>query len=909
MSSRELDLEDLYRLAAGELDEKRAAEIRRQIGTSQENEDTWKTIQDESDLLSLMKRHLDSLPTEDSTVREAPVLPDGYRFVKVVRRGGQGIVCQAIQESTERTVAIKIIHTPEDGGSAAARMEREFEIVRRLQHPAIVRLYDSGIVAGMRYLAMEFIEGKHLDAWLEERQPTINEKAILLVKMCRAVHHAHQRGIIHRDLKPSNILVDEQGDPHILDFGIAKPTFGAIELRSLTKTGEFAGTLPYASPEQLSGNPDLVDVRTDVHALGLLLYEALAMRHAWHQHVSIADLIRAITELQPTPLSEVAVGIDPDLEAIVARALEKDPDRRNPSAESLERELLRWLRGDPVEARGAGRWYLLRKTLAKNRLFVVALTALFLVLVASTTVCWWFWKREEDSASRAERAEEAMARQKREVEQALQEHLQLGDVLKVRALLVRQRELWPVGPDLRGPCEKWIAGARAIKDNERVHADALDRLRSRALPYSDAEKQRGYPDEFQSLLRLQERLSRLSADAPEREEFESMRNELEAVISLRLHWSYADSSDAFFEEQLGRLLDLLFDLDGARRSVQDRLNRSREIIRRTVDDEHATWEDCLSELAAEPRFQGVEIEPVPGLIPLGRDGTSGLWAFWHVESGGRPRRDEANQRWIPGPDGGLVLLLLPGGTFRMGASPPSDGVKLGQPNIDPWADSTSGPVHPVELRPFFMSQYEMTKGQWRGFRARELGRRPPGLDDADRLVLPVDNVSWVESDRVVRALGLQLPTEAQWEYACRAGTSFVFFTGNDIASLRGHANIFDEGSCGGLAVIHQNKPTPDFDDDYPFLAPVGSLKPNPFGLYHMIGNVAEWCQDWYVAYLSHPPRAGDGLRSDPSSRGRRVERGGSFVLVAKLCTSAQRHHAHPEEALQSLGVRPVLSLR
>lgn len=896
MARRPPDIEELYRLAAGELDAERTAELNKLLETSDEERTRFEMIKEQSTLVELLRLHKDTLPVEetDSSVEDLPALPPGYRFDAMLRRGGQALVVKAIQESTDRTVALKIITGEQATPNAAARMELEFEVIRRLQHPSIVRLYDSGQVQGLRFLAMEFIEGRHLDVWLEDEDPPLSERVALTTKICRAVHFAHQRGVIHRDLKPSNIIIDGDGDPHVLDFGIAKPTFDAMSLRELTKTGEFAGTLPYASPEQLSGDPDLVDIRTDVHALGLLLYESLAQRHAWHAHGSIADLIRAITDLEPDPVTQFNRGVDEDLEAITMCALAKDPDRRYQSAEALERDLRRWLSGDAVEARGQGRWYLLRKTLAKHRLLVVATTLVFLVLAAATGVSWSFWKQEQDAANEARREKERVAA-------LFDQRLQLSDILKLRRLVSRHPSLWPVGPDLVIPCERWLAEADALEKNESAHAQSLKRLRERALPYSDDERALGHPEDFTLLQQVRAELSTLSPDEVDRrKDLEASREELENVVEMRLHWSYADEGDQFFEEQLEQLIDLYVQLDDAVVSVRDRLERSRTFVERTVDLEKEAWDTCIADLSADSRFKGVTLAPVPGLVPLGKDGSSKLWAFWHVETGSRPLRDEQNDRWVPGIDGGLVLLLLPPGSFYMGAVLPPNAEETGD-NIDPFAEEDSGPVHEVRLGALWMSQYEMTEAQWRRFLLRERGEESFGDTGTDA---PAGYVSWREAARVMEALRLELPTEAQWEYAARAGTRTVFPSGTGIPSLEGFANIFDAASYANQRLTSQ--PTPDFDDGHQFAAPVGTFTPNRFGLYDVIGNVAEWCRDSLTGY-SVPARSGDGLRSSRDSQ-RRIDRGGSFLLAAPFCTSAYRHYAEPDERAQSIGVRPSLTL-
>jgi formylglycine-generating enzyme required for sulfatase activity/predicted Ser/Thr protein kinase len=862
--------------------------------------------EDLGEILGLLRRHRDALgPIADAAGPPIPTLPPGYRFEALLHRGGQGVVVKAIQESTDRRVALKIM--PADRGhgrQAFVRMEREFEIIRRFQHSNLVRLYDSGQVEGHRYLAMEFIEGRHLDVWLEDEAPPLTERIELLANISRAVHHAHQRGVIHRDLKPSNILIDERGEPHILDFGIAKPTYEQDDLRELTKTGEFAGTLPYASPEQLMGNPDLVDVRTDVHALGLLLHEAVAMRHVWQEHASIADLIRAITERDAPSLRSVAPNADSDLDAIAAQALAKNPEDRYQSAEALEKDLRRWLRRDPVDARSASRWYLLRKILLKNRLVVGTTFIVFLTLVGALLMYMHLGNRERAQRLDLEEAQRLRQEAQDRMERAYRERVQLSDILKLRTLLDRQRTLWPVGPALIPACEQWLAEANDLKDNETLHADALTRLRKRARDYSEEEKRRGHPESYRELREASAMLAGLAQDDPARQQILADLARLEAEIEVRLYYSYDDADDQFFEEQLGSMMGGLVDLDTAIVAVEDRLGRCRAYVEATVVESKEAWDRCLASLAEDPRFAGWLLDPVPGLIPLDKD-ASGNWTFWHWESGDEPIWEAGLRRFYPGGMGGLVMLLLPPGTFAMGAAP-SGGPGRGAGSLENTDAEDKQPVHDVTLAPFFISQYEFTVGQWRRFSERDSHEvfYLPDVDE-DVLLRPMDDATWREVVRVLDSLGLELPTEAQWEYACRAGTQSVFPWGDDVPALDGRVNVFDMGSCSDLPAAQQNA-TKDFDDGYAFLAPVGTYLPNAFGLYDMVGNVSEWCRDSYVSY-DVPPDPGDGLRGHPESDPTRVERGGSYILNAWQCTSATRQHGHADVRQPSVGFRAVLN--
>ena len=228
----------------------------------------------------------DGKPDTDATVTFKPVgkpnldagadqLPadaiPGYRILKELHRGGQGVVYQAAQESTHRKVALKVmLEGPFAGSESKKRFEREIALVGSLRHPNIVPIFDSGVAQGRFFYAMEYIRGEPLSRYVQSRKLSVDDTLKLFKKVCDAVDYAHQKGVIHRDLKPSNILVDNRGDPYVLDFGLAKVGGAEVEGDAasmlVSVTGQVMGTLAYMSPEQASGRPDEVDMRSDVYS-------------------------------------------------------------------------------------------------------------------------------------------------------------------------------------------------------------------------------------------------------------------------------------------------------------------------------------------------------------------------------------------------------------------------------------------------------------------------------------------------------------------------------------------------------------------------------------------------------------------------------------------------------------------
>src|SRR5690606_15923807 len=195
-------------------------------------------------------------------------------------------------------------------------------VLSHLHHPNIVKLHDRGVIGECAYLVTDWVSGRPLDAWRSERPRPVRDLVHLFRKVCAVTHAAHLKGVIHRDLKPGNILVDEADEPFVLDFGIAK--VGAPDVRDRTRTGEFIGSLPWASPEQAAGSPDRIDVRTDVYSLGVLFYQLLTDRFPYDVDGRPRDVLNAIVLAEPVPPRRLRPEIDAEIETIVLKCLEKD---------------------------------------------------------------------------------------------------------------------------------------------------------------------------------------------------------------------------------------------------------------------------------------------------------------------------------------------------------------------------------------------------------------------------------------------------------------------------------------------------------------------------------------------------------------------------------------------------------
>ncbi len=345
----------------------------------------------------------------DKSIVEAPEAA-GYEIKSEISRGAQGAVFLAVQQATRRRVALKVLLR---GAFASERQlirfEREVEMVASLKHPGIVTVYDSGTTPdGRAWLAMEYVDGDTMDTWLDRSAPEDRDQkqrfiAALIARTCDAVVAAHQKGVIHRDLKPDNILVDSEGAPHVLDFGLAKPVDNSEWDSSrveVTTAGEFMGTFAYASPEQVSGDPDRIDVRTDVFALGVILYESLLGTRPFVLEGSIAYVIRTIAESTPTLPRSVDPSLNRDLETILLHALDRDPDRRYQSPADLARDLHHWLDHEPIEARRDDAWYVARKFLRRHWIPVGVAAAGVATLAIFGATMFVAWNRATEANQR-----------------------------------------------------------------------------------------------------------------------------------------------------------------------------------------------------------------------------------------------------------------------------------------------------------------------------------------------------------------------------------------------------------------------------------------------------------------------------------------------------------------------------
>jgi non-specific serine/threonine protein kinase/serine/threonine-protein kinase len=327
-----------------------------------------------------------------------------YRVLRIIGEGGMGIVYEAEQENPRRIVALKVIRPGFVTADLLRRFEQESQMLGRLQHSGIAQVYEAGTAPSAHgpqpFFAMELVRGRRLDVYAAGENLGIRERLELVARICDAVEHAHQKGIVHRDLKPGNILVDESGQPKILDFGVARATDSDVQATMHTQVGAIVGTLPYMSPEQVGGDPTEMDTRSDVYALGVILFELLSGKLPYDlDKKTLPEAVRVIREEDPTRLTMVSRTFRGDVETIAAKALSKERERRYQSAADLAADIRRYLRDEPIVARPASTAYQLRKFARRNKALVAGVAAVFVVLVIGVVVSSWQAVR----ATRAER--------------------------------------------------------------------------------------------------------------------------------------------------------------------------------------------------------------------------------------------------------------------------------------------------------------------------------------------------------------------------------------------------------------------------------------------------------------------------------------------------------------------------
>ncbi len=787
-----------------------------------------------------------TLPWEAQTWPPEEVGPwiGPYHLLKKIGEGACGIVYLAEQVTpVRRQVALKLVQQDISVRSLVERFKIESQALALMDHPNIAKVLDAGTTStGRPYFVMELVVGVPITTYCDEHQLNCRERIKLLIPVCKAIQHAHQKGIVHRDIKPSNVMVtlqDEVAVPKVIDFGVAKAVRqGVLGPSELTECNHLIGTPAYMSPEQVGLDGIDIDTRSDIYSLGVLVYELLTgttpfsqKEFGYTRHEELWKLIREVEPAKPSvrvvakgKRAEAARcrGTDPtslakllrgDLDCIVMTCLEKDRSHRYETAHGLELDIERYLKCEPVQA-SPPRWvYRLKKFTRRHRGAVIASILVVLALAAGLITSLVLL------AAYRERSIEVLRLSDMQVIEELSD-----GIAGLPGMDYRSRHNAMVG---------WVERARDVFRRRDWHRATLERLR-----------------------RSGTRVDAVPA-------IEGLMGSRQSVAE---HWRFADTPTQWQHDLLEKLVAVLDDLQG----TSDRLNTVEAWLRRSPSESEIDSRWRKAQPFLEP-LCGADFRLPDGFVPLGRDEGSGLWEFVDLNTGLEPERDTAGHTII-GPETGVVFVLVPGGKFRMGSPPEETGRKEDEP------------PHDVEISPFLIAKYEIDQAQWERTMGDNHSRQRGPMH-------PVDTVSWFQAQEFCRKRGYRLPSEAQWEYACRAGTRGAYSADALLEDL-------------GWFVMNAEGTT----------HPVGQKRPSPFGLHDMHGNVIEWCQDRYEAdYYLRPEAARRDPLNDPpdgdeAEQFDRVLRGGPFDGQPEYCRSADRWRQPPQAELKEHGLRPALPI-
>ena len=786
-----------------------------------------------------------------------------YEIVDSLGHGGMGevYVARRADGAFDREVALKVVRADAISGESERRFAAERVALARLDHPGIARLHDGGELAdGRPWFALELVDGRAIDRYCTEEQLGLDARLRLFLDVCDAVAHAHRRLLLHRDLKPSNVLVTPDGRAKLLDFGIAK--FLEDGSDPITRGGRRWLTPEFASPEQVRDEP--LTTASDVYSLGVLLYGLLTGRHPtstpgadWRRDLD------AVVEREPIPPSQVANNANGagmveselrgNLDAVLMRALAKDPLDRYRSVDELRADLLRHLQGEVVRTRRAPLRERALRFVRRRKALVAGLAAVALAIVSGALLL----RAGTDAHQAAARTFEESRREAldaRELADAgLASLTRMSDAWLAQELLrAAEEDHWPLRRSAIEGMQQWV----------RTTEELLGRMPSH--------------HQTEETLRLGNALAGPPLDPVEREWLLSeLRRLRESADQLAL-------DDAT--------------VPGTLAEMHARIERAEKHTRESLEDAEDAWIDAIVDIEFHDGY-GFEMQPQDGLIPLGIDEESGLWEFWVVGTGEDPVRDVDGRIEVRA-EMALVLVLIPGGTAELGCQADDPDA----PNFDPLANPRETRYR-VELDPFFLSKYEVTQAQWLRLSGTAPSRYREGHEHFHSTLQAAESLAWDETSTLLGHYGLGLPTESQWEYAARGGTDTPFWCGDrtaDVGSTRA-GNVADQR-------IAASRPqgAAAFDDGYTAVAPIGLYAQNPYGLHDVIGNVFEWCADWYRlergAYTS-----GNALRDVPDGD-ERVIRGGAFIAPAEDARHAFRGRLRPLQRSMWVGVRPARAI-
>ena len=726
-----------------------------------------------------------------------------FTLVRFLGKGGMGQVWEARQESLRRSVALKLLLPGSVDPSSLEKFVREARAGGKASHKNLVATFGYGDSDGLAWIAQELVHGSAtladaVDRFRErDRLPDdyYTQVARLMEKVARGMQAAHAAGVIHRDLKPANILVGADDEPRVADFGLAKVTDESL---ILSKTGDGAGTWFYMSPEQVSGKRTGLDARTDIFSLGVVLYEMLTLQRPFVGDSS-QQIAEQIDRWDPPVADKVRSHCPRDLAVIAEKAMQKAKAHRYPTMAAMAEDLRRFLADEPILAKPTSAWHRARKWMRRNPTIAATVA---LVTIGGAVSGWQALRNAS----------------------LLRDFDSLATVVQLEEAKTMEHGLYPAWPEMLEAMERWRDQvAMPLLDKQPV----IHKLSSQLSEHATAETTDGKASAAAFLGRTMAKL------ATELDEFAGLQAK---QIAPRIQWA---------------------------RWLRDaRLTAAHPNAR-------VTWPEARTRIRDNPRYAGLNLvladADMHDLVPIGENPKTGLFEFYHLRSAwdgtSDPRTLEIPQHRADGSidvqvGSGIVFVLVPGGETTIGsqASDP-DG-----PRHDPEAQMDEAPCK-VRLAPYLIARHEITRAQWERLGGKRCFLAEDGdvYENRDMPIdgrFPAESMRWLEAKELLAQHGLTLPSEAQWEHACRGGTDSVWWTGNEAASLADSANVYDR--VGEANKVPSNSPLADIDDGFIAISPVGSFRANAFGMHDMVGNVWEHCADMYFDSYADV-REGDGL--------------------------------------------------